>query len=476
MSSGRPQIPPSPRPHTLATPSPRQTTSRANMAVSKNPSQPPSPLAAGSNNTARSTPPSTSLQKVSQPMMVSTNTPSSKPNKTPKSPRRGGNSPTIMSIAQTLTNRAVQQQTSTSSAKNGSLPITTLAKNTSVASTSPGLRSPPARSITTSAIGYPPGINPALATLAAGGAMGGMNPALAAAYLASQGLASQSLAYSDPSLQDVATMRNLITLSQTAALLRDTNLAALVQQAQQNQVSSASPPQPEPAPIDLSPTSKAAPVTPLTNGRSKDNTTTTNAPSQKSKNSTDKSTKSSKSAKSSLKISAPTAEVTITKLPNSSTSVSSPSSTTTTTTTTSNSGSKSVPPLVKVSKTNSNTVSITKRPVSSNKYAVAKSPANASLRQIPNPSLLRQQSEVRNNNNNNNNKNTTNVQNSNTQSLNGKNTGQNKHTAKVPGNSPLKETGPLPETSSILKIEHLTRSLPTAATVGQNQYRYFEGR
>lgn len=448
------------------------------MAVSKNSPQPPSPLAAGANNTARSTPPNTSaLQRVTQPMMATTNTTSLKPNKTPKSPRRGGNSPTIMSIAQQLTNRAVQQQTSTS-AKNGSLPITTLAKNTNVASTNPGLRSPPTRGITTNALGYPTGINPALASLAAGGAMGGMNPALVAAYLASQGqgLASQSLAYSDPSMQDVATMRNLITLSQTAALLRDTNLAALVQQAQQNQVSAVSPPQPEPAPIDLSPTSKAAPVTQLTNGRSKDNSTTTNAPSQKSKNPTDKSAKSlkSSSAKSTLKISAPTAEVTITKLPNSSTSVSLSSSSTTTTTTTATTGSKSVPPLVKMSKTNSNTVSITKRPVSSNKITITKSPANASLRQIPNPSLLRQQSEVRNNNNNN--KNTTFVQNSNTSIVNGKSTGQIRNTVKVTGNSPLKETGPLPETSSILKIEHLTRSLPTAATVGQNQYRYFENR
>ncbi|CAL4109277.1 unnamed protein product, partial [Meganyctiphanes norvegica] len=472
MSSGRPQIPPSPRPHTLATPSPRQTTSRTNIAISKNAPQPQSPLTTGANISARPAPSSTpALQKLTQPLVTSSKTQPIKPsnNKTPKSPRRGGNSPTILSIAQTLTNRAVQQQTTTTTVRNGSLPITTPSRNTPVVSTStsPGLRSPPATSITTNALGYPSGINPALATLAAGGAMGGMNSALIASYLASQGLASQSLAsaYSDPSLQDVATMRNLITLSQTAALLRDTNLAALVQQAQQNQVTSASPPQPEPAPIDLSPTSKAAPVTALTNGRSKESFTTTNAPSQKSKNSSVKSTKSPKSSNTTINISAPTAEVTITKLPSSS----EPTSTTTTT------GTKSVPPLVKVPKsnTNTNTVSITKRPVSSNKYAVAKSPANASLRQIPNPSLLRQQSEVRNNNNNNNNKNTSLVQTSTPSSVNGKGTSQYK---KVAGNSPLKETGPLPETSSILKIEHLTRSLPTAAIAGQNQYRFFEGR
>ncbi|XP_069156089.1 mucin-2 [Procambarus clarkii] len=355
----------------------------------------------------------------------------------PKSPGRGRGSsgtPNILSIAQSLASRQLQQRTSTSTSTTTTTNVSAAQVGTHQAYTSAALNT----NVYPNAIG------------------GGLvSPALAA-YMAS--------AYGDPSaLTDVTAMRNLITLSQTAACIREFNLAAMVKAAE-------TLPRPsDPTPIDLSPTSKAAPQTPLTNGRTHTATAhvptntrtvashTSKSPSSKGQRSTD--------TIASTTISPPTPEVTITKLPNTPASTSATGS------------GKGTLGSTKLGPTNTNTVSITKRPASSNRIAVAKSPANASVRQIPNPSFLRHQSEARNNNNVA--KATSLSSASSSQAMTTSSskahssTKQSTSSGRITGNSPLKETGPLPETSSILKIEHLTRSL---AAPGSQAYRFFNDR
>ncbi|KAK4305170.1 hypothetical protein Pmani_022931 [Petrolisthes manimaculis] len=357
----------------------------------------------------------------------------------PKSPGRNrstSNSSTILSIAQTLANKKLQQRTT---APPTSTVNTTI--STSIATTQVGTNSG-LTSTTPETTVYPGNVSNAL-----------VSPAFAAAaYMAS--------AYADPSaaLTDVNTITNLITLSQAAASIRELNLAAMVRAAE------TIPRPPDPAPIDLSPTCKAAPQNPMTNGRPHTSVASTTSGTKTTSSSTTKSpSKNSRTSDStsSTTISPPTPEVTITKLPNAPPSTSSSSSSSSTGTGKSTFGS------TKMGTTNTNTVSITKRPASNNRIPITKSPANASVRQIPNPSFLRHQSEARNNNNV-----SKSVPSTSSSSL-VTNTTTKNHTSKqqhagsgvrTTGNSPLKETGPLPETSSILKIEHLTRSLTAPAT------------
>ncbi|XP_066981635.1 uncharacterized protein [Macrobrachium rosenbergii] len=357
---------------------------------------------------------------------------------TPKSPGRkkgNGGSSTILSIAQNLANRQLHQQRTVN---------TTALTNTVTTNTNstPQVSVQQPYSSTQNAIVYPSG--------------GLVAPALAA-YMAS--------AYGG----DVA-MRNLITLSQTAACLREFNLAMV--QAAETQAKTN-----DPAPIDLSPTSKAAPQTPLTNGRS--NTISTTSPLSASGSKLTKSAPTKVTTiddNSAPTISPPTPEVTITKLPNT------PATSASSNPTVPSSG-KNVPGLVKIASSSTNTVSITKRPISANRIAVAKSPANASVRQIPNPSLLRHQSEVRNNNNVNKTTVTTATTAStkgNTVTMKTQNSPKLNNSGRSMGNSPLKDTGPLPETSSILKIENLTRSLAPAAAAAaaatSPSFRFFDNR
>lgn len=324
------------------------------------------------------------------------------------------------------------------------------------------------------------------------GSVGGgfMSPALAAAaYMAS--------AYGDPpTLNDVAAMTNLITLSQAAARIREFNLA--------NMVSETLPRPLEPTPIDLSPTSKAAPQTPLTNGRAHKTTahsgaggkgasTVTKSPSSKS------SRVSAVASPATPTISSPTPEVTITKLP--STSAGATTSSSSTPASAAAGKGVSVPGLVKLGGGNTNTVSITKRPASSSRI-VAKSPANASVRQIPNPSFVRHQSEARNNNNLPKTASSAAAASA-TSSASFVKAGINSSKAYTmakqggmggpvagkqggpgmgkqghgTGNSPLKDMGPLPDTSSsILKMEHLTRSLAAAPASAASSARLFDSR
>ncbi|KAK7084510.1 hypothetical protein SK128_018276 [Halocaridina rubra] len=364
--------------------------------------------------------------------------------KAPKSPGRkknsGGTSSTILSIAQNLANRQMQRTNSTQQTN----PVTTnTISTTQVGNSQPYSTSP-------SSVVYP---NPVCSAL--------VNPALAAAYMATAYGGDTS------ALTDVTAIRNLLTLSQTAAMVQ----AAMVQAAET--ISRPS----EPAPIDLSPTSKAAPQSPLTNGRSNSITTSPGVTSTKtSQAKTGLSKASASTASSAPTISPPTPEVTITKLP------STPS--TSGATNPSPSSGKNVPALVKLTSSSTNTVSITKRPVSSNRISVTKSPANASVRQIPNPSFLRHQSEVRNNNNvtKQSHVSTTSAGLSTTSATTKAQTSTKVANNRTTGNSPLKDTGPLPETSSILKIEHLTRSLaaPAAATATTGNssatFRFFDKR
>lgn len=308
------------------------------------------------------------------------------------------------------------------------------------------------------------------------GSVGGgfMSPALAAAaYMAS--------AYGDPStLNNVAAMTNLITLSQAAARIREFNLAAETL------------PRPlEPTPIDLSPTSKAAPQTPLTNGRAH-KTTAHSGSGTKSTSLITKSPSSKTSRVSAVAspaaptISSPTPEVTITKLP--STSGGATSSSSSTPASAAPGKGVSVPGLVKLGGGNTNTVSITKRPASSSRI-VAKSPANASVRQIPNPSFVRHQSEARNNNNHPKTASSAAATSSASFVKAGINSskaytmgkqvgpGAGKQGGHGTGNSPLKDMGPLPDTSSsILKMEHLTRSLAAAPASAAPSARLFDSR
>ncbi|KAK3858887.1 hypothetical protein Pcinc_034950 [Petrolisthes cinctipes] len=367
----------------------------------------------------------------------------------PKSPGRNrstSNSSTILSIAQTLANKKLQQRTTAP-------PTSTVntTSSTSIATTQVGTNSGLTSTTPESPV-YPGNVSNAL-----------VSPAFAAAaYMAS--------AYADPSaaLTDVTAMRNLITLSQAAASIRELNLAAMVRAAE------TIPRPPDPAPIDLSPTCKAAPQNPMTNGRPHTSVASTTSGTKTTSSSTTKSpSKNSRTSDSTsaTTISPPTPEVTITKLPNAPPSTSSSSSSTGT--------GKSTFGSTKMGTTNTNTVSITKRPASNNRIPITKSPANASVRQIPNPSFLRHQSEARNNNNVS--KSTPSTSSSSLVT----NTTTKKHAGsgvRTTGNSPLKETGPLPETSSILKIEHLTRSLtaPTAAAAAaattSHGIRFFDDR
>ena len=185
-------------------------------------------------------------------------------------------------------------------------------------------------------------------------------------------------------------------------------------------------------PMDLSPTNKGAPNCALSNSNGKVTaksqsspsvTTTTvsgnnkvtptnkiklkpKAVSKSSINNNSINNNNNSVPSKSSNIAPPTSEVTITKLSTASTNGNEGNAVT-------SSGSSiasgnSVSPLVSVTKS-SNTVSITKRPSSStlnsigtpsgaNKYGPStRSPSNASVRQIPNPSLLSLSSEVRKN-------------------------------------------------------------------------------
>ena len=314
------------------------------------------------------------------------------------------------------------------------------------------------------------------------------------------------------------------------------------------------PPAPTPNPIDLSPTNKTSPATALSQSSVKASPHAANnkpstsgvatprsaaSPSSKlNSSSTGASAPSPRPGQSpptsaAPTISPPTPEVTITKLPNASiTPVPSSSSSSTSGVTASSVSSSSsgghgisigrsgVSMMSKNTNTSTNTVSITKRPSTpatsagtpstGNKYAVARSPSNASIRQIPNPSHLSHQHNSglktsplasavskspsksnqnlkSNNNNNNNNNNLKSSPHLKTSSkgpmTNGSSPKSNQSAGKASGgskgtgHSPLKETGPLPDTSSISKIEHLTKSLPPASAVPTSPgFRFFDSR
>ncbi|XP_069983618.1 LOW QUALITY PROTEIN: uncharacterized protein [Penaeus vannamei] len=289
------------------------------------------------------------------------------------------------------------------------------------------------------------------------GSVGGgfMSPALAAAaYMASAYLATRPHAFND-----VAAMTNLITLSQAAARIREFNLA--------NMVSETLPRPLEPTPIDLSPTSKAAPQTPLTNGRAHKTTAHSGAGRQGHASTVTRSPSSKSSRVSAVAsparpaISSPTPEVTaITKLP--STSAGAATSSSSTRVRRRGEGRHPVRPAwSKLGGGNTNTVSITKRPASSSRI-VAKSPANASVRQIPNPSFVRHQSGGQEQQQLCPRRPSSAAAASATSSASFVKAGINSSKARATGRAPrpLKDMGPLPDTpSSILKMEHLTRSL-----------------
>ncbi|XP_050716328.1 mucin-2-like [Eriocheir sinensis] len=358
----------------------------------------------------------------------------------PKSPGRGrgtSSSPTILSIAQSLANKQLQQRTATTAMN----PVNSTAINSSTIGTTQINAHHSYTTATTNTPVYPSPVPSSLVPLAA--------------YMATYGDATP----------DVTAMRNLITLSQTAACIRELNMAMV----------KTLPRPSDPAPIDLSPTSKAAPQTPLTNGR---HPTTSSSSSSTAVTKTTNSKSPTKTCRPSAtpstpNISPPTPEVTITKLPNTGAATSTTTPTSGTTKNTFSSG--------KLGSSNTNTVSITKRPASS-KIAVTKSPANASVRQIPNPSFVRHQSEARNNNNvskstSSSASNTTSTTTNTSKSVSNKHGGGG---GRAPGNSPLKETGPLPETSSILKIENLTKSLTApaaaAAAAASHGFAFFDNR
>ncbi|XP_071536640.1 uncharacterized protein [Panulirus ornatus] len=362
----------------------------------------------------------------------------------PKSPGRGRGSTESSSILKVLANRDLQQRI--------------LAQASSTSNTTTVLTNPASTQVSAQD-GF---TSTAQSNSVYPGSMGGgpVPPALAAvAYMAACG---------DATLADAA-MRNLLTITQTAARIREMNLATIVQAAESIPRTS------DPAPIDLSPTSKAAPQSPLANGRAQTSTATvTKTTVSHACKSPSSKTPRSANPSSAPTISPPTPEVTITKLPNTLASSSSSSQNSSAGTGKNTTGS------IKLGSTNTNTVSITKRPASNNRIAVAKSPANASVRQIPNPSFLRHQSEARNNvskSSSVSSASSTNSSRANTTiSKTHSSTKHSSASGRATGNSPLKETGPLPETSSILKIEHLTRSLPAPAAAASHALRFINDR
>ena len=363
----------------------------------------------------------------------------------PKSPGRGrgaSSSPSILSIAQSLANRHLQQRTTTTTTVSPS-------NNSALNSISIGTSQMNPHQAYTTATTTPVYPGPVASSFV---------PLAAAAYMAST--------YGDTT-PDVTAMRNLITLSQAACIREQLN-------AMVSNFPRPNDPRPnDPAPIDLSPTSKVAPQTPLTNGRLVVSSSSTTATKTTNSKSPTKTCRPSTTANAPT-ISPPTPEVTITKLPNTTTTINTPTSSTTKTTY----GS------AKLGSSNTNTVSITKRPASS-KIAITKSPANASVRQIPNPSFLRHQSEARNNNNvskppSSSGSHTVSATTaSNTKNVSNKQSGGGGGGGRATGNSPLKETGPLPKTSSILEIENLTKSLPApaaAAAAASHGFNFFDNR
>ncbi|KAL7643711.1 UNVERIFIED_CONTAM: hypothetical protein RMT77_005717 [Armadillidium vulgare] len=297
--------------------------------------------------------------------------PVSKPLKSPnRSKGSNGNSTSILSIAQNLATKQLQQQQQQqqqlSHAVDSSL-------STVVTSGSSAITSATVAAAAAAAASLGPQFNAALG-------LPGVTPALCA-YMAAD--------YN-------AAMQNLL-LTQAAAARMAMTQASPLQTSDKN----------EPVPMDLSPTNKAPQVQMPSNHNAKSLKASANA-TKKSPSGSTKATVSPQKklhvtplsvsspkppAESQSTISPPTPEVTITKLPSNTSSES--SSTVPSTTTTS------------VSKpANTNTVSITKRPslatsssngLSNSKFGVTRSPSNASVRQIPNPSLLSHQSEVRNN-------------------------------------------------------------------------------